>query len=163
MEGTIENDGVHRFHVVHHTRHRLRCKRTFVDDLLFAYFAPARIQGGVIYIRSSLVEKNARTYLIPERWRVIWMKGSSMVRVIQYRQNSPKPCKMCRKLVAIAKVVLAELSRRIAYGLERCGDRGSLVRRAKSGAYLPPIKPVREGISPAIKLARPAVQLASAQ
>ena len=67
-------------------------------------------------------------------------------------------------LVQVAEMVLAELARGIALRLERGGERAGLGRQGRRRRPPGPtvVSPVRIGNSPVMKLARPAVQLASA-
>jgi hypothetical protein len=65
-----------------------------------------------------------------------------------------------QKLVPVAQVVLAELAGRVAKGLEELGNRRVLSFWMPTGTPGMPtfVSPVRNGLCPRMKAARPAVQ-----
>ena len=85
------------------------------------------------------------------------------VEVVQVAEELVEAVQRRQVLVQVAEVVLAELPGGVALRLERGGEGAGLGRHADVGAGLADGRqPVRSGISPVMKLARPAVQLASA-
>ena len=85
------------------------------------------------------------------------------VEVIEVAEELVEPVDGGQKLIEIAEVILTELASGVALRFERGGDRASLRWYTDLGTAWPTVvMPVRIGSSPMMKLARPAVQLASA-
>ena len=85
------------------------------------------------------------------------------VEVIQVAEELVEAVDGRQELVEVAEVVLAELPGGIAHGLQRRRDRHRLSWHPdRRPAWPTVVMPVRIGSSPVMKLARPAVQLASA-
>ena len=113
---------------------------------------------------SPSMQHVARADLVFERLRVVGMEGVlHRVQVIEVAAEFVEAMQRRQELVAVAEVVLAELARRIAQRLERRGDGRRLRGHAERAPAWPTVvSPVRIGSWPVTKLARPAVQLASA-
>ena len=85
------------------------------------------------------------------------------VQVIEIAEELVEAVHRGQELVPVAEVVLAELAGGVAQRLERGGDGHRLAGRPLVAPAWPTVvMPVRTGSSPVMKLARPAVQLASA-
>ena len=86
------------------------------------------------------------------------------VQVIEVAEELVEAVDGRQELVAVAQVVLAELTRGVAHRLQDRRDGRRLRGQADRGdpAWPTVVMPVRMGSWPVMKLARPAVQLASA-
>ena len=81
------------------------------------------------------------------------------VEVIEVAEELVEAVHRRQEFVAIAEMVLAELSGRVALRLQQLGDRRVLVRQAFLRAGRPTFRsPVRSGLWPVMNAARPAVQ-----
>ena len=85
------------------------------------------------------------------------------VEVIEIAEEFVEPVDGGQELVPVSQVVLPELSGGVAQLFQSGGDGRCLGRDADGTPAWPTVvSPVRIGNSPVMKLARPAVQLASA-
>jgi hypothetical protein len=85
------------------------------------------------------------------------------VQVIEVAEELVEAVDGRQELIEIAEVVLAELAGGVALRFERGGDGAGLGGMpVLAPAWPTVVMPVRMGSSPVMKLARPAVQLASA-
>ncbi len=157
LERLVENLVVDRLHP-------LRVERSGILDLLLADLAPARLHGRIIDVGGPRVEHVARADGGQQVLRVVGMRRVfHRVEVIEVAEELVEAVHGRQEFVEIAQVVLAELTGGVAHRLE-CRRDGHRLRRHADGraslAYRG--QPVRIGSSPVMKLARPAVQLASA-
>ena len=152
-------------HVLHVRHVRERRQRTFIDDPLFADL-PARHLGRIVLVGRITVDQASRTVSV-----VVLLVGREgipvrighRVEVVQVSEELIEAMHRREKFVQVTEVVLAELAGGIA--LRLCA-----VARVTACAGIPTsapacptvVSPVRIGNSPVMKLARPAVQLASA-
>ncbi len=123
-----------------------------------------------ISVASSLsvaqrVDHVARADLVQQLLRVGGVRGVlHRVEVIQVAEELIEAVDGGQELIEIAEVVLAELARGITHVLERRGDGAGL--GGQPDLARPPGRPwscrCGSAISPVMKFARPAVQLASA-
>jgi len=143
---------------VRHVRHvRERRKRALIDDPLLAHLAPARHRRRIVG-RSCVAVDHApwpvRVVELLVDGERIPVRIGQCVEVIQIPKELVEAMHRRQVLVEVAQVILAELTGGVALRLQRRGKRHRLIRNV--------VRPVRSGISPVMKLARPAVQLASA-
>ena len=116
LEGQIADLVVHRLHP-------LRIERAGVLDLLLADLAPARHHRRVVRVRRPAVDHVARADLVQQLLRVGGMRRVlHRVEVIEVAEELVEAVDGGQELVEVAEVVLAELARGIAHGLERRGD-----------------------------------------
>ena len=92
-----------------------------------------------------------------------WAGVFHRVEVIEIAEELIEAVHRRQKLVQVAQMVLAELAGGIAHRLQRRRDRRRLAGMPIGEPAWPTVvRPVRIGNWPVMKLARPAVQLASA-
>ena len=159
-----------RWEVVHvgHVGHvRKRRQWAFIHDFLLADLAPARHVGGIVRVRRPAMHETARAVLVVKRLVVrerVPIRVRHCVEVIEVTEELIEAVHRRQELVQIAEVVFAELPGRVALRLERGGEGTGLAQacRHPRPAWPTVVRPVRMGISPVMKFARPAVQLASA-
>ena len=109
--------------LVVHRLHPLGIERAGVLDLLLADLAPARHHRRVILVRRPAVDHVARPDLVQQLLRVGRVRGVlHRVEVIEVAEELVEAVDGRQELVEIAEVVLAELARGIAHGLERRGN-----------------------------------------
>ncbi len=139
-------------------------QRPFIFDFLLADLAPARHLGGIIHGCGPGMNQVARPNDIQEVLRIVGVERVFHgVQVIQIAKEFIEAVDGGQEFILVTKMVLAELSGRIALRFQHGGDRDGF-RGMPIGAPAWPtvVIPVRMGSSPMMKFARPAVQLASA-
>ena len=143
--------------------HALLGERPGVLALLFAPGAEAGIVAGRIGRGSHALHDAARTELRPEGWilRIVRILRLVLgIEMVEIAEEFVEAVHGRQEFVAVAEMVLAELAGRIALRL-RAGRRWS--DRLPTALPLPPGRPtfsspVRSGLCPVMKAARPAVQ-----
>ena len=117
--------------------HAVGTERAVVLDLLLADLAPARLHRRVIHVRGPGVDHVARADRVLGRRRVVGVtRVFHGVEVVQVTVELVEAVDGGKKLVEIAKVVLAELSRGVSHRLERGRDRRRGVRHPDGRAGL---------------------------
>ncbi len=112
--------------------HALLRERTGVLDRLLADAPEARVVGRIILVAGLALQHAARPELLPEvrkillRWIVVHLRLLFRVEVIEVAVELVEPVDRRQELVAIAEMVLAELSRHVSERLQEFGDRGIL-------------------------------------
>src|SRR5262249_2861621 len=107
----------------------LRWERTFVLDLLLAYFAPAWIDRGIVNIGRYTMQQVARADRIQESRRIVAVEGVfHRIEVIQIAPVLVEAMDGRQKLVAVTEVIFAELAGGIAHRFQHCCD-GRRLRR----------------------------------
>ncbi len=145
--------------------HPLGTERAGVLDLLLSDLAPARLHGRVVHVGGPGVEHVARADRVLGRRRVVRVAGVfHRVEVVEVAEELVEAVDGRQELVEVAQVVLAELTGGVAHGLQRRRDRSAPRPACRSSRRpgRPSSCPCGSGISPVMKFARPAVQLASA-
>src|SRR5215471_939682 len=118
-------------------RHHPRLgQRTGVLANLLADLAEARIHGRVLLVRRLAIQNAARPKLGAKGWflrivRQLWLFLG--VEVVEVAVKLVKAVNSGQVLVAVAKVVLAELSGRVAERLEQLGDRRIFLLQTQRG------------------------------
>ena len=151
--------------LVVHGLHALGIERAGVLDLLLADLAPARLLGRIVDVGRPAVDHVARADDVQQVLRIVGMRRVfHRVEVVKVAEEFVEAVHRRQELVLVAEMVLAELAGGVAHGLQHGGDGHRFGGQADLGAPAWPtvVMPVRMGSSPVMKLARPAVQLASA-
>ena len=159
IHGSIGDVVVDRHHP------RLGERAGVLTDLL-ADFAEARIDRRIVLVRGFAVHHAARS--VPRKecrvFRVVRQFRFFLgVQVVEVAVELVEAVHSGKELVAVAKMVLAELSGCIAERLEQLGNRRVFLLQPERGAGKPTLViPVRKPDCPVMNDARPAVQLCSA-
>ena len=145
--------------------HPLRIERARVLDLLLADLAPARLDGRIVGVGRPGMDHVARPDDVQQILRIVRVRRVlHRVEVVEVAEELVEPVHRRQELVEVAEVVLAELAR----SRSPCPSAPGRWSPPRAGmpigapAWPTVVMPVRIGISPVMKLARPAVQLASA-
>src|SRR5208282_2264325 len=110
-----------------HGLHPLGIERAGILDLLFANLAPARHYCRVVRVGRPGMDHVARADYVQQLLRVSGVRGVFHgVEVIEIAEELVKPVDGWKELVTIAKVVLSELARGVAHGLENGSNRRGL-------------------------------------
>ena len=124
-------------HVVVDGFHPLLGERTGVFDDLLANSTETRIDGRIVPVAGLAVHHAARTVLGAKR-RVLRVVGKLRllfgVQVIQVAVELVESVNRRQELVAVAKMVLAELAGRVTERLEQLGDRRIFLLQAQRRA-----------------------------
>ena len=139
-------------------------QRSLVLDLLLADLAPARHHGGVVDVGGPGMDEVARAVLVDPVLRIVEpVRVRHGVEMVEIAEELVEAVHRRQVLVQVAQMVLAELAGLVALRLEHGGEGTASAGMPTSAPAWPTVvSPVRSGISPVMKLARPAVQLASA-
>ena len=132
-------------------------------NFLLADLAPARLDCGVVDVSRPLCSRLRGPTLSFEICRIVgvtWIFHG--VQVVQVPAEFIEAVHGRQKFVQVSQVIFAELAGGVTHGLEAVAMVGAS-SASQWGSGLPTVvSPVRIGNSPVMKLARPAVQLASA-
>ncbi len=113
--------------------HARRAQFTGILDLLLADLAPTRIHSRVIAGRRPRVQHVARAYLVAQILRIVRMaRVFHRVEVVQVAVELIEPVHRRQELVAVAEVVLAELTGGVAHRFQHRRDRHRLRGYARS-------------------------------
>ena len=141
---------------------RVRRQRTAIGDGLLADLAPAGVSRRIVHVGRLGFHDIARAEAGEEfgALRIIGLiRLFHRVEVVENAVEFVEAMHGGQEFVAVAEMVLADLRRRVAEWLEQFGDGRILVLQALLGAGMPTFsRPVRNGVWPVIKAARPAVQ-----
>ena len=111
---------------------------SFINDLLFADGAPARLDRRIVGVGCIGVDQIARPGLVDPILRVVEpVRVGHRVEMVQVAEELIEAVHRRQVLVEITQVVLAELPGFIAHRLEGSGERDSLSREAHVGSGLP--------------------------
>ena len=120
IERVGEQFAFHRFHA-------FPAERTGVRAYLLAHPAKARIFCPVVFVARLAVEHAARAEPRGE-FRILWivfiLRFFFRVQVIEVSKKLVEPVNRRQELIPVAQVVLANLGRRITFGLEQFSQGG---------------------------------------
>ncbi len=120
--------------------HAVGVQRAGVLDVLLADLAPARIDVRIVDVGGPAVQHVARSDLVLQRLRVGAVRRVlHRVQVIEVAEELVESVQRGQELVAVAQVILAELSGRVAHALERGRDRRRL--GGHTDRWRPPARP----------------------
>ena len=142
--------------------HALLGERSGIGAALLAPLAETRILAWRLGDGRRAAQHAARTEAQPElgALRVVRVLGLVLrVQVVEIAEELVEAVNGRQEFVAVAEMVLAELPGRVALRLEQFGERRVLLRQPFFRPGSPTFsRPVRIGLCPVMKTARPAVQ-----
>ena len=143
---------------------RFGIERAGVFDLLFANLAPAWHLGRVVRIGGPAMDHVARPDDVQQLLRIIGVRRIfHRIEVIKVAEKLVEAVDGGQEFIEVAEMILAELPGGVALRFDRRSNRASLSGNpVLEPAWPTVVMPVRIGNWPVMKLARPAVQLASA-
>ena len=136
-------------HLVVDRLHALLRQRPGVLDPLLADPAPALIRRVVVGVRGPRMHHATRRKALAEAREVLGRRVVRRLRlllgvqVVEVAEELVEPVRGWEKVVLVAQMVLAELSRRISQGLEQLGDRRVLGLQSDVGSRHPDLAQTR--------------------